>query len=839
MRKINLSHKMRPLAGAAFALLLLGAGSSALADPVVSTVPWVASNSLIPHDIFNGESTTLKGTVSDAAAGVLTYTWDFGDGSAVVSGPVLNQYVVEAAHTYTGVTGTIFTATLTVQNGTTLASDSKNYFVQVQDKTLESEVNVAIDKGLWRLHSTMNRTTVAGTSGTEDAGHWESGCTFNCSTWDTITPTSLLAFEVNGHLETGAAANPYAETVARGMRWIFTKLRTTAVSDQTYPAPIGGPKDPDGNGNGLGIETIEADDGYQGGTFMDAIIASGTPAAVTTTGAVGSIRGRTYLDIVQDMVDWYAFSQTNIGTYYGGWDYNGGANRSVSDNSTNQWAAIGLVAAEREFGIVLPQWLKDANKNSVNLTQNPSTGVFGYRNSTSPIWGPYAVTPSGMVQMSMTGTGRGDNHWDLAETYIRDNFCNSSTSAQSAIRSYFYGLFSFTKSMLLHDSNGDGIAESIDLLQSQTAGVSPIDWYAAQVTEGDQCDGVARTLVDKQVAAGYWTANNFSSVQYPFNTGWAIVMLNRTVFSSGLPVAVAQATPGTGIAGQTITLNGSASFHQDPAKTIDSWEWDLDNDGTFDAVGVEVTTSFPAVGSYPVTLRVTDDATPEADDTTVLTVLITTPPIAPTADADGPYVFCPQSQPWFLDGTASVNPDEGLSEPGQPGDTIQSYAWELSGDNAFDDAFGPQPDVTAFFTTAGTGDYLVQLKVTDTTATSFPSSNFGDLSDIDSTQVSVKDAADVACACIDNLAARPKSGKVQLTWTGTGADHYNVYRSTTAGGPYVFVASTTSTYSTYLDTGLTNGTTYYYVVREAALNGDELCQSNEVSATPVARVRRR
>ena len=839
MRKINLSHKMRPLAGAAFALLLLGAGSSALADPVVSTVPWVASNSLIPHDIFNGESTTLKGTVSDAAAGVLTYTWDFGDGSAVVSGPVLNQYVVEAAHTYTGVTGTIFTATLTVQNGTTLASDSKNYFVQVQDKTLESEVNVAIDKGLWRLHSTMNRTTVAGTSGTEDAGHWESGCTFNCSSWDTITPTSLLAFEVNGHLETGAAANPYAETVARGLRWIFTKLRTTAVSDQTYPAPIGGPKDPDGNGNGLGIETIEADDGYQGGTFMDAIIASGTPAAVTTTGAVGSIRGRTYLDIVQDMVDWYAFSQTNIGTYYGGWDYNGGANRSVSDNSTNQWAAIGLVAAEREFGIVLPQWLKDANKNSVNLTQNPSTGVFGYRNSTSPIWGPYAVTPSGMVQMSMTGTGRGDNHWDLAETYIRDNFCNSSTSAGSAIRSYFYGLFSFTKSMLLHDSNGDGIAESIDLLQSQTAGVSPIDWYAAQVTEGDQCDGVARTLVNKQLAAGYWTTNNVSSTQYPFNTGWAIVMLNRTVFSSGLPVAVAQATPGTGIAGQTITLNGSASFHQDPAKTIDSWEWDLDNDGTFDAVGVEVTTSFPAVGSYPVTLRVTDDATPEADDTTVLTVLITTPPIAPTADADGPYVFCPQSQPWFLDGTASVNPDEGLSEPGQPGDTIQSYAWELSGDNAFDDAFGPQPDVTAFFTTAGTGDYLIQLKVTDTTATSFPSSNFGDLSDIDSTQVSVKDAADVACACIDNLAARPKSGKVQLTWTGTGADHYNVYRSTTAGGPYVFVASTTSTYSTYLDTGLTNGTTYYYVVREAALNGDELCQSNEVSATPVARVRRR
>ncbi len=26
-------------------------------------------------------------------------------------------------------------------------------------------------------------------------------------------------------------------------------------------------------------------------------------------------------------------------------------------------------------------------------------------------------------------------------------------------------------------------------------------------------------------------------------------------------------------------------------------------------------------------------------------------PAAPTADAAGPYSFCPQTQPWFLDGT--------------------------------------------------------------------------------------------------------------------------------------------------------------------------------------------
>jgi len=238
---------------------------------------------------------------------------------------------------------------------------------------------------------------------------------------------------------------------------------------------------------------------------------------------------------------------------------------------------------------------------------------------------------------------------------------------------------------------------------------------------------------------------------------------------------------------------------------------------------------------------VTDNADPEGSDTTTITVQITTPPVAPTADANGPYVFCPQTQPWFLDGTGSVNPDEGQSIPPNPGDTIQEYAWDLDGDLDYDDAFGAQPDVTADFSAQGVGAYLIRLRVTDTTSTSYPGLNppfDQDLSDTDSAQVFVKAASDPACAgCIDDLAARPKSGKVQLTWAHTGAVSYNVYRSTVSGGPYAKIANTTSTYSTYLDTGVTNGTTYYYVVRPAALNGDELCQSNEASATPTARIR--
>lgn len=91
------------------------------------------------------------------------------------------------------------------------------------------------------------------------------------------------------------------------------------------------------------------------------------------------------------------------------------------------------------------------------------------------------------------------------------------------------------------------------------------------------------------------------------------------------------------------------------------------------------------------------------------------------------------------------------------------------------------------------------------------------------------------CECVDNLSARPKSGKVQLVWTHTGAAAYNVYRSPITGGPYIMLAQTTSTYSTYLDLNVVNGTTYYYVVREVSPEGDELCQSNEAAATPRSR----
>ncbi len=81
-----------------------------------------------------------------------------------------------------------------------------------------------------------------------------------------------------------------------------------------------------------------------------------------------------------------------------------------------------------------------------------------------------------------------------------------------------------------------------------------------------------------------------------------------------------------------------------------------------------------------------------------------------------------------------------------------------------------------------------------------------------------------------NLAATAGNGQVSLTWSASsGATTYNVKRATVSGGPYTTVASPAT--NSFTNTGLTNGTTYFYVVTAVNTAG-ESGNSNEASATP-------
>lgn len=64
----------------------------------------------------------------------------------------------------------------------------------------------------------------------------------------------------------------------------------------------------------------------------------------------------------------------------------------------------------------------------------------------------------------------------------------------------------------------------------------------------------------------------------------------------------------------------------------------------------------------------------------------------------------------------------------------------------------------------------------------------------------------------------------------SGATGYSVHRSTASGGPYTTI-TTNAVGTSFTDTGLTNGTPYFYIVT-ATNAGGESGSSNQASATP-------
>jgi hypothetical protein len=615
--------------------------ASARAQQVL-TVPWDPTNPAAPHTAYAGATIVLGAVFTGSVAGhSYTYSWNYGDGSlATAPAAITNFNDIHSSHIYTGTSPgvTSWTAVVTVSDTTASLQYTGNYLVIWENNTLQSRVNVAIDWGLWYLHQDMYHPSAT-------TGSWAKGCApgyagYACgSGYGSLSATNVQAFEVNGHLGTGPATDPYTNDVAEGIDDMLSYLDRQAVaakgyyynpatanfgcSDGTAPTttnhaspsfycnppatPIyyeaastscttGTTSTPcmftfDGNSNGYMVYGSQ-DPAYETGMYADSLVASGTPS---TMGAA-TWGSESYHDIVQDIVDWenycqYGYNYDAPEGYTRGADYQGGgwwySCQQGGDNSVSQWASIGLIAAQRGFGITIPQIVPDANSMWVTSSQNVQStdvqgtnsggsgnvddpgnsgygnnsydyGAFGYNGSFyySDAWGPWAVTPSGMVQMSLDGVGRTrntgfgdavtdpDQRFNASESYYADNFCDPLTgsyaSAYYTPRLYTYGMFSFTKSMLLHNPNG--ALAPIQYLRTLTPGVfttngsvppNTIDWYAALSPANggtDPCDGVAQTLLDRQAAVGYWYGSNVSGAQYPYETAWALIMLQKSVF---------------------------------------------------------------------------------------------------------------------------------------------------------------------------------------------------------------------------------------------------------------------------------------------------------------------
>ncbi len=676
-------------------------------DPTVITAPWQFHGGVeVPHDTWDGKAVLLKAVAYDSQPGSLTYTWDFGDGSAQETGTVSNAYAIETTHVYTGVEGKLYTASITVKDneGNT---HSDTYPIVIRGEKIDTEINVAIDDGLWWLHKNQYRNP-----GDYYHGRWSSYSSYYASP----TASAIQAFEITGHLEAGdLSENPYVETVWNGMDFLFKGgMSTVRIGLHTLG-------NPDSNGNGLGIEASDGTAPYQTGMLIDAVVASSTPDERVRQGNI-NIVGKKYSQIAQDMVDMYAWGMSDDHTYIsalgkndyiGGWRYGWG---DWPDNSACQWAAIGLIPAEQEWSLVIPDYVKTYNDNW--LWYSFAEDRFGYTSTGHGNHSSIATRPSGMVQMVMNGNhdlDPPDPRWTATEGF----FTNAANWKWFIYDSNtYYGWYAFTKAMRLA-----GKGETLS---------SGFNWF-----RGDDTDtatwGVARRLIELQEKTGTHRGRwiDGGQVTHPgsygnvFDSAWSVIMLVPDLFNLP-PVANAGGNRvwGDGI---SIPFDGSKSRHIDPVKKIVLYEWDFDGDGKYDIASVSpivkytydiTSTGGTLPATFKVTLRVTDNGNslepPEAplQDTDTITVTIVEPPHAPVSMPGGPYTAT-VGVPVTLNGTRSHDIDD------VGGDYITLFEWDLDGDWDFDDETGM--DIEGNRETAGSiqftfnhpGTYNIGLRVTD------------------------------------------------------------------------------------------------------------------------------
>jgi len=188
----------------------------------------------------------------------------------------------------------------------------------------------------------------------------------------------------------------------------------------------------------------------------------------------------------------------------------------------------------------------------------------------------------------------------------------------SAVHTYTTPLSGVT--VTLYGSNhsgslGDVIAATTTNSNGQyglTIGQTTYEFYTIVETNPSGYTSVGATSVSG-------TRINADQIQYTGATGtltgnkfWdekpEVIVINRP------PVAEAGG-PYSCNAGGSITYDGSGSYDPDTGDSIVRYEWDLDNDGTYDETGVTWTKTYPAAGSGTVGLRVTDAHGAKGTDT--------------------------------------------------------------------------------------------------------------------------------------------------------------------------------------------------------------------------------
>lgn len=508
------------------------------------TVPAKPADLTAPHVVYSGANVTLKGI---ARYGGDQYMWDFGDGSTPMAWTgISNYYNLSARHVYSGSVGQTFTATLSVRasaHPTTVAQAT--YPIEIeQGLILTDPVQVdvraamAAEEGLWYLHTSLTRGQFPDSSlgFAQRYGYWNGSAQSM-----QITCVGADAFETHGSIPSGNYdADPYVEDAQRALAYTLYTTTVMNVGSQSYQD--GTQINADVNGNGIGISLGTTDDVGGSATCLTALADSHSPDRIAPDGP-GHVVGRSFADLAQDAVDYFAYAQNDSGFSEGGWGYHANDNQFL-DPGLEYLPYQALATARAQLaatvpdGVLheLPRWLSVLH-HTANDTYN---GGWGYNSSSVSSFLGVGTTSSGLIGEDLLGAGSGTGdfaagvgfiyrHWNDNDGAFAVNVGNSvamyatalalraATPSLNAVSDYNYGQYA-----------GQPIGSTPD---------HSLDWYytptpAARV-------GYAGNLVVRERSDGSWV----DTTGYWTNDITSTTALDVMILSNAAPGMTADHAP--------------------------------------------------------------------------------------------------------------------------------------------------------------------------------------------------------------------------------------------------------------------------------------------------------
>ncbi|MEO5916425.1 MAG: cellulase family glycosylhydrolase [Luteolibacter sp.] len=429
-----------------------------------------------------------------------------------------------------------------------------------------------------------------------------------------------------------------------------------------------------------------------------------------------------------------------------------------------------------------------------------------------PNGAPYAA--SGLTATT-AGTGQVNLSWTAGSGATTYNLYRAAESGYgSSIAPVITGLTGTSYSDTGLNSGTTYYYQVVAVNSSGPSGFSPEAHATTPGVNPDPTQYHFETDTQRWSASGAQIAGIATSTAQHFagNQSLAVSFNGTTAGTSSVNVSDVNVAPGTTITFRVWIPGGSAVTVIEPYLSDYNWAWASSWYGNLTANAWNtLTLTIPSGHTAPLKqlgLRLSTNGAWTGTcymDSVAWTVPPATPPPAPASLV-----------------ASAGNAQVGLTWSASSGAT--SYNVKRATVNG-----GPYTTITnvtgTSFTNTGLANGTTYYYVVSAVNASGESTNSGQAS---ATPV----APPVAPPTPGGLAATAGNAQVGLTWNASsGATSYNVKRATVNGGPYSTVTSVTGT--GFTDTGLVNGTTYYYVV--SALNsGGESGNSTQASATPQA-----